>query len=351
VALTEDRLAFLGADTEMGVLTRAFDWSATPLGPAEDWPVSLKTVVGMMLATRQPACMAWGPELTFLYNDAYLPFLAARHPGALGAPFKQVWAEIWLDLTPLVETALSGEATWVEDLHLVMTRRGYAEDTWWSFSYSPLRDDDGRVAGLLDLCADTTDKVLSLRRAAAMEELSELTAHTRDPNEVQRLAAGLLGRALGVARVSYGEVEADGGRVVAARDWTTDQVETLTGETSDFNNFGAEIGPTLHRGETLRIDDVMTDPRTAAHADAYRGLNVQAVVAVPLVRQGRLRATLALHEPGPRRWTGHDLALAEAVAARTWDAVERARAEQALQGLNETLEARVVDRTAELQDA
>jgi signal transduction histidine kinase len=345
VALTDDRLAFLDGDTEMAALTRAFDWGATPLGPARDWPVSLKTVVGMMLSTRQPACMAWGPELTFLYNDAYQPFLAARHPNALGLPFRQVWSEIWDGLEHLVETALSGEATWAEDLHLVMTRRGYAEDTWWSFSYSPLRDDDGRVAGLLDLCADTTDKVLALRRAAAMEELSELTAHTRDPNEVQRLAAGLLGRALGVARVTYGEVEADGGRVVAARDWTTDAVETIDGEASDFDNFGAEIGPALHRGDSLRIDDVATDPRTAAHVAAYAGLNIRAVIAVPLVRQGRLRATLALHEPAPRRWTDHDLALAEAVAARTWDAVERARAEQALHALNDTLEVRVLERT------
>lgn len=351
VALTDDRLAFLGADTEMGALTRAFDWSATPLGPAGDWPVSLKTAVGMMLATRQPAFLAWGPELTFLYNDAYRPFLAARHPEALGAPLRQVWAEIWSDLSPLVDSALSGQATWSEDMHLVMTRKGHAEDTWWSFSYSPLRDDEGRVAGILDLCADTTGAVLARRQAAAMESLTELTAHTRDPNEVQALAAGLLGRALGVARVSYGEVDADGGRVVAARDWTTDAVETLTGETSTFSNFGPEIGAALYRGETVRIDDVGADPRTAAFARAYRDLNIQAAVAVPLIRNGRLSATLALHEPEPRRWTDYDQALAEAVAARTWDAVERARAEQALHALNETLEARVIDRTIELQDA
>ena len=350
-ALTDDKLAFLGGDTETGAMIRAHDWRATALGPAQDWPVSLKTAVGLMLATRQPACIAWGPDLAFLYNDAYRPFLGARHPAAMGASFRQVWSDVWDDIGPLAETALSGRATWVEDMHLVMTRNGYAEDTWWSFSYSPLRDDDGAVVGLLDLCADATSKVLGERQAATLVELADLTGHTRDPAEVQRLAAGLLGSALGVARVSYGEVDADGKRVLTARDWTTGQIDTLTGARSAFANFGPEIAAALHRGEVVRLDDVETDPRTAAFADAYRAVKVRAALVAPLVRNGRLSATLALHEAAPRRWADHEAKLVAAVAARTWDAVERARAEQSLHALNETLEARVAARTAQLQEA
>ncbi|KAK0341011.1 hypothetical protein LTR94_028154, partial [Friedmanniomyces endolithicus] len=151
LALRDETYDFLDGDTAMAEAMRGHDWSATPLGAPRDWPVSLKTAVSLMLATRQPAFLAWGPDLTFLYNDAYLPFLASRHPTALGAPLREVWADVWTDLEPLVDEALAGRATWSEDLHLVMSRKGYAEDTWWSFSYSPLRDESGAVVGLLDL--------------------------------------------------------------------------------------------------------------------------------------------------------------------------------------------------------
>ena len=332
-------------------MIRAHDWAATPLGPAADWPVSLKTAVGMMLGTRQPACLAWGPELTFLYNEAYLPFLGARHPAAMGGSFRQIWDDVWPDIGPLAETALSGRATWVEDMHLVMTRNGYPEDTWWSFSYSPLRDDAGRVAGLLDLCADTTAKVLGERQAATLVELADLTGQARDPAEVQRLAAGRLGSILGVARVSYGEVEPDGKRVLTVLDWTTGETETLSGDRTTLDRFGAEIVEALRRGEVIRVDDVETDPRTVDSVEAYRAVNVRASLVAPLIRNGRLVATLALQETEARRWSDYEVRLVEAVAARALDAVERARAEQSLHALNETLEARVAARTAELQDA
>lgn len=341
---------FLGDDTETGALIRARDWAGTPLGHPKLWPLSLKAAVGLMLATRQPACMAWGPDLVFLYNDAYRPVLADRHPAALGARLPDVWPEVWSDIEPLVNTAMSGGSTWSEDMHLVMTRKGYPEDTWWSFSYSPLRDDAGKVVGFLDLCLDTTAKVMGERQARVLSELADLTARTRDAAEVQRLAAGLLGRVLSVDRVSYGEADPRGERVVMTRDWT-ETGASLAGEVATLADFGPEISASLARGETLRIDDIDTDPRAKGRLQPYRDRGVRAGVAVPLIRNGRLTAALVLLEKAPRRWSDHDVALAEAFAARTWDAVERARAEEALHVLNETLESRVAARTAELQEA
>jgi len=151
----------------MAAAIDAFDWRTNPLGPRADWPVSLRTVVDMMLGSRFAMCAAWGPERTFLYNDAYAPFLGARHPGALGRPMPEVWPEIWSDLAPMIDDVLGGETIAIEDFHLVMTRNGYPEDTWWSFSYSPLRDDSGRIVGMLDVAVDTSRKFTDARRLEA----------------------------------------------------------------------------------------------------------------------------------------------------------------------------------------
>jgi PAS domain S-box-containing protein len=123
-----------------------------------------------MLGSRYPMFVAWGPELSFLYNDAYAPILGAKHTGSLGLPFRQVWSEIWSDIEPLVLKALAGEATFHENLHLVMERNGYPEDTWYSFSYSPVRDEDGAIAGMFCACTETTAQVLAERTQAAEVE-------------------------------------------------------------------------------------------------------------------------------------------------------------------------------------
>lgn len=153
-----------------------FDWATTPLGAKESWSPALRSVYEMMMASGFAMFATWGPERTFIYNEAYFPFLGARHPEALGKPIEQVWPEIWHDIGPIFEKALAGEATYVEDMHLVMTRNGVPEDTWWTFSYSPLRE-DGKVMGVLDVATDRTDTVL-LKKAmqARTEQLVESEA-------------------------------------------------------------------------------------------------------------------------------------------------------------------------------
>ena len=145
---------------------RGHDWSTSALGAPEAWPQSLRTAVSLMLNSRFPMFMAWGPQLAFLYNDAYAPIFGAKHPHTLGLPFAQVWSEIWDDVRPLVDQALSGEASFHENLHLVMERNGFPEDTWYTFSYSPVRDETGGVAGMFCACQETTGQVLGERRLA-----------------------------------------------------------------------------------------------------------------------------------------------------------------------------------------
>ena len=141
---------------EMSRRIRTYDWARTPLGPVESWTQSLKTAVGLMLASGHAMQLAWGPQRIVLYNDAYAPMLGERHPRALGIPFGEAWPEIWSEIAPLVDKVFAGETLRFEDMPLVMTRHGHAEDTWWNFSYSPVENEAGEVAGLLNVTVDAS---------------------------------------------------------------------------------------------------------------------------------------------------------------------------------------------------
>lgn len=157
----------------MGALVRSHDWSKSALGPPELWPRSLTTVVGLMLHSRFPMFVAWGPELSFLYNDSYAEILGKKHPGALGARFHDIWSEIWTDISPLIDAALAGRSIYREDLPLVMNRKGFEEQTWFTFSYSPLRDDSGNVAGMFCAVSETTSRVLAERQLRELNDTLE----------------------------------------------------------------------------------------------------------------------------------------------------------------------------------
>ena len=163
---TGNALTFLSEGGEAGALMRSLDWLHSPLGHPSEWPQSLRSVVALMLGSKFPMFVAWGPELGFLYNDAYAVILGAKHPKAMGSRFEEIWREIWSDIGPLAHRALQGEATWLEDLPLVMNRKGFDEQTWFTFSYSPVRGDDGRIAGMFCAVAETTEKVVAERRIA-----------------------------------------------------------------------------------------------------------------------------------------------------------------------------------------
>lgn len=166
--------AFLQGGGEMGALMRAHDWSRSSLGSPEDWPQSLRSVVGLMLTSHFPMFVAWGDELGFLYNDPYAQILGAKHPKALGARFHDIWSEIWSDISPLIDAALAGETAYRENLPLLMNRKGFEEQTWFTFSYSPVRDESGQVAGMYCTCTETTAQVLAEKQLAAERDRQRL---------------------------------------------------------------------------------------------------------------------------------------------------------------------------------
>jgi PAS domain S-box-containing protein len=169
-------LQFMTGGGKVGALMRAHDWSASPLSHPSAWPQSLRSVVGLLLESRFPMFVAWGKELGFLYNDAYAEILGEKHPRALGARFYDIWSEIWADISPLVDAAMAGEASFRADLPLVMNRRGFDEQTWFTFSYSPVRNEQGKIAGMFCAVAETTQKVLAEQALKESEERFRLIA-------------------------------------------------------------------------------------------------------------------------------------------------------------------------------
>jgi PAS domain S-box-containing protein len=158
-----DSVCFLEGGGEMGALTRAHNWASSPLGPVHAWPDSLRTTLGILLNSRFPMFLFWGPEHICFYNDAYRPSLGneGKHPGALGRPGTEVWPEVWHILQPLIDDVFAGkEAQWFEDRLVPIYRNGRMEDVYWSFSYSPVKSENGQVSGVLVVCTETTAHVI-----------------------------------------------------------------------------------------------------------------------------------------------------------------------------------------------
>lgn len=186
---------FLG-DGAVASLMRSYDWSDSPLGHPNQWSPALRTIVSLMLNSKFPMFLAWGPQLALLYNDAYAEILGNKHPDSLGQPFRAVWYDVWADITPIVDQAMSGQASFHEDLPLTMQRKGYVEQTWFTFSYSPAHDEHGNVAGLYCVCTETTQQVLASRQRKSEIERQQqffqqapgIMAVLREPEHVFELA-------------------------------------------------------------------------------------------------------------------------------------------------------------------
>ncbi|MBQ0820094.1 PAS domain S-box protein [Microvirga sp. HBU67558] len=164
---------------EMGERIRAYDWGATPLGPVQAWPQSLRTMVDLMLASRQPAYIGWGAECTSLYNDGYVPILGTKHPAALGKPYRTVWPEIWDEYRPVIAATIAGEAQHFIDRPVALAGRADQPVSWFTFSWTPIRDETGGVAGFYCAATETTGKVLAEDALHASRELALHETGTR----------------------------------------------------------------------------------------------------------------------------------------------------------------------------
>ena len=188
-------LTFLTGGGQMAARIAAHDWRATPLGPVEDWPAALRTALGLALNSRFPTLLCWGADLISFHNDAYTPLLGDK--AALGRPFRTVWPEVWDTVGPIATKAYAGEACYHEDMPVPMARHSCQEQSWFTFSYSPVRDDDGTVGGILCTAVETTGKMRALASLRRMNEAlaHQVAAHTSDHERLWRISPDVMAAA------------------------------------------------------------------------------------------------------------------------------------------------------------
>jgi PAS domain S-box-containing protein len=307
---------------QLGRVMAEWDWATTPLGPSQSWPASLRSVVRILLTSRFSMWMGWGPELTFFYNDAYWSdTLRAKHPWALGLPAREVWAEIWEDIGPRLESVLdSGVATWDEDLMLFLERSGYPEETYHTFSYSPLVGEDAVVAGILCVVTEGTDRVLSDRRMATLRDLGLELAASRTEDDVctaVREQVGRNGRDLPFT-LTY-RFEDDGVARLAVATGITAGHPAAPGLIDLASPEIAWPVCELLAGSTVVIDDLAT--RFEQLPTGGWAAPPTHAVAVPLAQQGQARpagfliAALNPYRPFDDRYQGFVDLLAGQIAA------------------------------------
>ncbi|HEV2748259.1 MAG TPA: HWE histidine kinase domain-containing protein [Allosphingosinicella sp.] len=313
---------------------RAFDWASTPLGPFETWPQALRLALSIAEHSAFPTAIYWGRELRLLYNDAWAPIPGERHPLVLGQPAKRVWSDIWPVVGPQFERVIrTGEGFSVVDQMLPLVRDGVPQETYWNYSFTPLFDGAGAIVGIFNQGLEVTRAVVTERRLSFQIALSDKLRGIADPAEVKQAAAAMLGGQLGAARVGFVEVDEARDALSIAGEWTREpDGPRLAGRAGQLSHLPPAAVAYLRSGQVLTVGDVDEFAGEAGAGDSAIGaeLGARAVITVPLVRDGELRAMLYVHEPEPRDWKRSEAAIARDVAERTWAAVERAEAEQRL---------------------
>ena len=304
--------------------------------PPADWPGALKTIYGLVMAATQPMMVAGGPDLVAFYNPAFIPILGHKHPRAMGQPYSAIWSEVWLELQPLIDPVLQGEATYFDSMAFALEGRDDRVVGWFNFSLTPVRDDAGAVAGFLVVVSDTTETVLLQRRQRFGLELEQVLRKHAQPQRVLQAAADLLGPYLHVMRCAYAEVNETTGLLSIQADWTDDHAPGLAGQHSLSVFLPAELAG-LRAGVAVRI----------SHVVPTGSFLFRAALIVPVIKTGALVALLLVDQDIPRHWTDAEEGLVHDVAERSWAAAAHARTETEIQELNHTLELRVAERTAE----
>ncbi|MEP6507228.1 MAG: ATP-binding protein [Gemmatimonadales bacterium] len=324
------------APGEMAALCRGFPWESTTLGPVDQWPQSLCTIVNTMLNSRHPMVLFWGPELIQFYNDSFRPSFAEgpRHPAALGAKGKEFWTDVWDVIGPQIDGVMNhGEATWHEDQFLPILRNGRMEDVYWTYSYSPVRDDDGRINATLVVCQETTASVQARNdierardSAARLQTLTALLAGATTVEEVASL-------------VTAEGMEASGARTGAilfrAPD-NPDELVTLRSKglpshiSDQYKRFpvmsvtpGATVVRTGVPMFVERRDDLYSEFPAVVHV--WEAVGSQAAAIVPLVIAGDTHGAISFTYDAPRTFAPEDRSFFLALGNQCALALERAR--------------------------
>jgi PAS domain S-box-containing protein len=327
---------FLSDGGRMGALIRAHDWAGTPMGPIAGWPVAIKTSVGLLLRSPVPIVALFGPEGTMIYNDAYSVFAGGRHPRLLGSEVRKGWPEV-ADFNDNVMKVVfhRGETLSYRDQALTLHRSGVPEEVFMDLDYSPVVGEDGRPVGVIAIVVETTDMVVANRRIAEgaarlafLDALGRETAPLLDADAILGVTTRMLGQHLGVSVCAYADMEPDGDHFTIRGDWVTPGSSSIVGHYR-LADFGGLAVARLSAGLPLIVDDIPAGlaPEEAA---TFQAIGIAATICMPLVKEGRLTALMAVHHRQAHHWDGEELALLREVTERCWAHIERARAASAL---------------------
>lgn len=349
-AMTRDRpiaaspYPFLQGGGACARLIAAKDWSASPLGPLDSWSQSLRTATAILLRSPVPIVMLWGPQGVMLYNDAYSLFAGGRHPELLGSNVREGWPEVADFNDHVMQVGLAGGTLRYTDHELTLYRHGRPERVWMDLDYSPVLDESGAPGGVICILAETTDRVAADRRTQFLLALSDDLRPLMTRAAITTLAATRLAEWLDANRVFYAEI--GHGRMTVESDHVRG-VPSIAGVHS-LEAFGPDLLGAYRAGAPVVVRDVPNDPRLCAEArEGLTERRVGAFVDVILFNEQEWVGVLAVQSATPRVWTAAEESLVQEVGERVKSAVERARAEEGLRDLNETLEEQVALRAAE----
>ncbi|PQO89737.1 hybrid sensor histidine kinase/response regulator [Massilia phosphatilytica] len=308
----------------MELQTRRHPWETTPVGPVAQWPFSLKLAVRTLLDCQLPMYLVWGDDFIEFFNDAYVPVLGDRKDKNVGGDARRTWAEIWSTIGPLFERVRQGEPVGFQDLGLPINRYGYVETCYFTFSYSPVYDEEQRVGGVLATFIETTGKVLAERRRAFQLDLADILRRATAADASLQAALRHVSTYVDGAAVTYAEISRAGQAAVIREQWQGGARTAVSGTTTQLAQLALGRPACLEAGETVCVDP---------GADG-----TMAGIAVPLMEGRRLVAVLMVQAPHVAPWAVDEVRLLEDTARRTWEALRRIRAEEALREETRMLE-------------
>ena len=322
-----DYPGFLGPPNDFTRAIAAFDWSATGMGPIADWPIALRTAAGLIFGSDFPTAIWWGSEFWLIHNLAYEREVLRERGRGIGRRFADLWPDVAENVQPQFDAVVaSGRGLLWTSQSVRMLREGRLTETWWSYSFTPILDDQGRVLGLFNGATEVTQRVVTERTNALLLDIDAALLTAPDIDAIIAATIRLLGERLGVQRVGFSEIDETRTRIVTRPDWTDG---TIVAPPPDFAaSVDAEIAG-LDTGDMIVLDDATADPRYVAAPDSnyFKRLGVRAAIVCPVHDGTAAVGGLFVQSREVRYWSSADQALVRGAAQRLWQALGRMRDE------------------------
>lgn len=335
IATRANEYAFLACGGELARRITAFDWASTPIGPIEIWPASLRQTISLMLPSPVPLVLLWGEQGVMIYNDAYSTFAGQRDGRLLGSNVREGWDEVADFNDNVMRVGLAGRTLSYRDKELTLYRDGRPEQVWMNLDYSPVLGDDGRPAGVLAIVVETTAAVRtratlqqSETKLRFLDDLGRAVTACRDADEILAITTRMTALHLGVSNCAYADMDEDEDGFTIRGDWHAEGSPSIIGHYR-LADFGTLAVRELQGGRPLILHDNLEElPPTAART--FQNIGVAATICMPLLKQGRLTALMAIHDKVPHRWSDDELGIVREVTERSWAHIQRVGAERTL---------------------